>query len=732
MTRDASYPSSDKQDQQDQQQGRPLPLALRQRILDALHNGDRPTHVARRFMVSRATVYRLLEVEATTGHVLPRPSGGYRRSLLDRDLIVYLATKAVHHPKLTAQELLEQAVKEKRVPQGFISVSSVYHALHKAGVRYHKLLAVDEATKTDPLIALERRCFAFHQQNDPKFDYNKLLFMDESYFRLNEQSKHGWAAEGIKTRIGKPKGIGQRVGVIVTIGPPNILHYQIVLPQREYRVYDTYSVWDFEGEESGKNITSTLDEEGQTLTTDQIKRASISFLRDVLRYWGVKGTTSEGKSIDRDTAVQRVLHLKHQGRVGLPKSGRVERGGKKLGPINTALDIAVYFRQQFKSFAEQGGIMPDLKHRTLVLDNASIHGAPKTNQPDVRSFLHDEVVEELGMKGVLFTPPRSPDKNPVELVLAFVKKYVRKEAPNSGFTESALVAAIKRAFDKLAQKMAPDDTSILVSWARKCGYSTKIKSNLKAQSLCGRSKPIVPKKSPTCNSHERELTKSDRLICATKRGTIIKEKRRGELHWRNTSRGKETLKTKNIYLWNTTKPHKQQQTQGRKKGTLPHRFPGYGVSKTTQWRVMQPKSFQSAIVAGDNYAIHAIVSERPNKKKHNNDYLVHWTDNTQSWLNEDDLTAGAQQVKAQWRALKKRRQDLQKTRERLQRTQRTRARKQSKGARMHRVQRLLQYDRRKRAYLVRWDSPWDSKKYDSWEPEGNITEAAIAAYWTTS
>ena len=89
------------------------------------------------------------------------PSGGYRRSLLDRDLIVYLATKAVHHPKLTAQELLEQAVKEKRVPQGFISVSSVYHALHKAGVRYHKLLAVDEATKTDPLIALERRCFAF-------------------------------------------------------------------------------------------------------------------------------------------------------------------------------------------------------------------------------------------------------------------------------------------------------------------------------------------------------------------------------------------------------------------------------------------------------------------------------------------------------------------------------------------------------------------------------------------
>ena len=91
--------------------GKPLPFELCKRIMEALEAGDRPSHVARRLMVSPATVYRSLGAKKLTGETVPKPlpSGGYRGSFVDCDLITFLAVAAAQNPKLAVKELLDEA-----------------------------------------------------------------------------------------------------------------------------------------------------------------------------------------------------------------------------------------------------------------------------------------------------------------------------------------------------------------------------------------------------------------------------------------------------------------------------------------------------------------------------------------------------------------------------------------------------------------------------------------------
>jgi transposase len=89
------------------------------------------------------------------------------------------------------------------------------------------------------------------------------------------------------------------------------------------------------------------------------------------------------------------------------------------------------------------------KDNILLLDNSSVHTAQ----------LVLDTMEECGIR-YLFLPPYSPDLNPIELMWAWLKSYLRKAKAR---TRDKLDAAIMFALDSL-------NTDFICHWFRHCGY----------------------------------------------------------------------------------------------------------------------------------------------------------------------------------------------------------------------------------------------------------------------
>ena len=85
----------------------------------------------------------------------------------------------------------------------------------------------------------------------------------------------------------------------------------------------------------------------------------------------------------------------------------------------------------------------------LLLDNSSVH----------RSKLVLQTLEECGIK-YLFLPPYSPDFNPIELLWAQMKSFLKKSKAR---TRKKLEKAIKHALDTVRQEY-------IVNWFKHCGY----------------------------------------------------------------------------------------------------------------------------------------------------------------------------------------------------------------------------------------------------------------------
>jgi transposase len=164
----------------------------------------------------------------------------------------------------------------------------------------------------------------------------------------------------------------------------------------------------------------------------------------------------------RAALVQRVRQLATQGKLGLPRAGRADLGGAKQPFRANTRDVVRYWADEFVPwFRVQDGLGP-LKDRTVIFDNASTHSPVKTQNATAVSMFH-RLMAEWGLKGVVFLPPRSPSLNPVELCNAFLKHYVRKWAPDAGYTQAGLEAAIERALGKVTPQMVRN-------WVRGCGY----------------------------------------------------------------------------------------------------------------------------------------------------------------------------------------------------------------------------------------------------------------------
>lgn len=84
----------------------PLSLDLRTRIIDTFQKGDEsPKAVAARFCISRASVYRLIELHRDTGSVAPKPHGGGVELLVRPEDEPLLAAWIEENPSVTQAEM---------------------------------------------------------------------------------------------------------------------------------------------------------------------------------------------------------------------------------------------------------------------------------------------------------------------------------------------------------------------------------------------------------------------------------------------------------------------------------------------------------------------------------------------------------------------------------------------------------------------------------------------------
>ena len=124
----------------------------------------------------------------------------------------------------------------------------------------------------------------------------------------------------------------------------------------------------------------------------------------------------------------------------LSMSGLVAMGTIDAG---TSTDVFAAYVQQV--------LVPELKRgQVVVMDNLAAH----------RSRRIQAIIEAAGAS-VLFLPPYSPEKNPIELFWSWLKSTLRRLKPRS---REAIEADIVDCMDALPK-------SHIRSWFRACGYA---------------------------------------------------------------------------------------------------------------------------------------------------------------------------------------------------------------------------------------------------------------------
>lgn len=110
---------------------------LRERIVATRESGQSAAEIAQLFKLSKRSVERYCKLQATTGSVLPKPRGGYRRSRLEKHDAT-LRRWIAEQPDLTLAELQERIARKLKVRLG---ITALWHRLEHLGLSYKKNLA---------------------------------------------------------------------------------------------------------------------------------------------------------------------------------------------------------------------------------------------------------------------------------------------------------------------------------------------------------------------------------------------------------------------------------------------------------------------------------------------------------------------------------------------------------------------------------------------------------------
>lgn len=168
-----------------------LPLRLREQLVHAYRTGlvDTYEKAAELFGVGRASVSRLLRLHRETGGVEPKPVGGNRRRLVDD---VWLRSHAEKHPNALLRERVEAwATESGKV----VHISTMGAAMKRIGWTHKKRTPV-AAERDEPGVMRKVEAFV---EKQPKLNPERLVFVDETGFRLGDSPCYGWAPSGQDT-----------------------------------------------------------------------------------------------------------------------------------------------------------------------------------------------------------------------------------------------------------------------------------------------------------------------------------------------------------------------------------------------------------------------------------------------------------------------------------------------------------------------------------------------------
>jgi transposase len=278
----------------------------------------------------------------------------------------------------------------------------------------------------------------------------------------------------------------------------------------------------------------------------------------------------------------------------------------------------------------------DMGEMSILMDSAGTHN-PSTHKR-VSPF-HKWSQEKLGMKGVMFTPPYSPWTSAAELAFSYLKRTVRKTAPE---TVPELICALRKASDKITGEM-------IQGWYRKCGFDTgKLKRKRTTDPNAGTAdRCTLPQNA--------KFQRREHVACFDAEGKLRKEKKVGHSTWSKFDDKEEDLENLSVSKRKGVLPT----TRVKRVGACPE--PEEGKKRWTGVGP-EPPGLEHADYGhlwedeADNALIAGIVGERKNNRGVT-EFKVRWHgfDATHDeWLSEDKFTTGKNSLLRTWEEVNKR------------------------------------------------------------------------------
>jgi transposase len=432
--------------------GRAYSSELRSRVMDLVQQGHDNTSIAHHLKIAPRTVYRYIAAAKKQNTLIPKPkpSGGYRHSLLDRDQLIEIGKLLLQNPKQSMKRLKQLAVEngiinEKQVPSDTVFYSYIRN---KLGLKYKKAKSKDPKTvhsdTTDDvsLNYLEQRFFRSMQRDgtEGSVNPNDLIFIDETNFRLVDDQKYAWAMSGSKqSLLIKPKGQSTTIACFCAIGVETekkkktetkasklkerqdvktnendtndddqdeiklFLYVLLVPPDKLYdpfpKRYRAYEFIDGVGKIGIKESNAETEH-----------KLSFTSLKELLDEHKLKAPDkSESKDSQYNEMKQILIHAKTVGKVGLfrkLKSGSVFTGGQVKPHRTTANDFLTYL-ENLKSFylSREAKAKPDAS--TCV--GAGIEKCPQLGHHPSDAYVIPERVQKLNLERTVQKAYRSID-----------------------------------------------------------------------------------------------------------------------------------------------------------------------------------------------------------------------------------------------------------------------------------------------------------------------------------
>ncbi len=165
-----------------------IPNDLRRRIIHAYESGLTKTYeaTAEMFSVGRATVNRLLRRKRETGDIKPKERGGDLRRVMD---LVWVKKYVTKNSDARLRDIADAWLAETGTS---VSLSAVWYAMHTIGWTHKKKTPIAVERQKSEVITKRQEFLKIQQDLDPA----KLVFLDESGFRLGSEVRYGWSPRG--------------------------------------------------------------------------------------------------------------------------------------------------------------------------------------------------------------------------------------------------------------------------------------------------------------------------------------------------------------------------------------------------------------------------------------------------------------------------------------------------------------------------------------------------------